>query len=40
LTVKKFERCHGEKPVEEWPELDRQTYRNAKRVLGETDANS
>jgi hypothetical protein len=36
-TVKKFEDRHGNKPVEEWPEGDRQTYSNAQRILGEME---
>jgi hypothetical protein len=39
LTIRKFEARHGDKSIEEWPELDRQTYRNAKRILGEMDGN-
>jgi hypothetical protein len=38
-TVKKFEARHGETPLEQWPELDRQTYANAKRILGEMYGN-
>jgi hypothetical protein len=36
-TVKKFEDRHGNKPVEKWPEGDRQTYSNAKRILAEME---
>jgi hypothetical protein len=39
LTIRKFEARHGDKPLEEWPELDRQTYRNARRILGEMAGN-
>ncbi len=35
-TVRKLEARQGNKPVEEWPERDRQLHRNAKRILGET----
>ena len=39
-TVARYEAMYGELPVEEWPEeRHRQTYRNAKRILGEMDGN-
>jgi hypothetical protein len=38
-TVKKFEQRHGETPIEQWPELDRQIWTNARRILDETDSN-
>jgi hypothetical protein len=36
-TIQKIEGRHGNKPVQEWPEGDRQTYRNAKRILAEIE---
>jgi hypothetical protein len=36
-TIRKFEARHGDTPVEQWPELDRTTYRNAKRILADLD---
>jgi hypothetical protein len=34
-SIQKFHDRPGDKPIEEGPELDRQTYRNAKRILAE-----
>ena len=37
-TVARYEKLYGDTPVEEWPEeRQRQTYRNAKRILAEMD---
>lgn len=34
-TVTRLRKRHGGRPVEEWPEKDRQIWRNARRILGE-----
>jgi hypothetical protein len=36
-TVEKYHKRHGKKPLEEWPERDRQIYVNAKRLLAEME---
>jgi hypothetical protein len=39
-TLAKYQARHGDLPVEEWPsEADRQTYTNARRILGEMEKN-
>jgi hypothetical protein len=34
-TARKFGDRHGDKPVGQWPELDRLTFLNAQRILAE-----